>query len=107
LAAARDLLALGPQRVIVKLGARGALAVDASASLEVPVEPLLRVIDPVGAGDAFLAGYLAGQLRGFDLPESVALANRCGAHAMTIWADQEGLPVWSEVAESYTGDVRR
>jgi hypothetical protein len=43
-----------------------------------------------------------------DVAQSLALANRCGAHAMTVPADQEGLPRWDEVAgPAWSSDVRR
>jgi 2-dehydro-3-deoxygluconokinase len=106
--AATALLALGPKLVIVKLGDQGALALSADGFLESPAVQIPRVVDPVGAGDAFAAGYLAGQVRGLDLAASLALANRCGAQAMLVPADQEGLPRWDEVAgPASTGDVRR
>jgi 2-dehydro-3-deoxygluconokinase len=108
LRAARALLELGPRQVIVKLGARGALAVDASGDLEVAAVSLPRIVDPVGAGDAFAAGFLAGQLRGLDLAESLAVANRCGAHAMMVAADQEGLPYAEDIfGVAARSDVRR
>jgi len=59
--AARELMTLGAQTVVVSLGADGALLVDgvgvlhAAASVESPKST-------VGAGDALLAGYLAGTL---------------------------------------------
>lgn len=107
-AAARALLGLGPRLVVVKLGDQGALALTADGFVESPGYAIPRVVDPVGAGDAFCAGLLAGQLRGLDLSGSLALANRCGAMAMLVPADQEGLPRWDEVAgSSWSGDVRR
>jgi 2-dehydro-3-deoxygluconokinase len=108
-AAAADLLRLGPRLVIVKLGARGALALaDDGVEVEAAGFPIPRVVDPVGAGDAFAAGFLTGQVRGMDLAASLALANRCGALAMTVPADQEGLPLWDEVAgQASVSDVRR
>ncbi len=107
-AAARALLRLGPRVVVVKLGERGALALTHEEQVESPATPIPRVVDPVGAGDAFAAGFLTGQLRGMDLPASLALANRCGAAAMLVPADQEGLPRWDEVAgPAFAGDVRR
>jgi len=107
-AAATKLLALGPRMVVVKLGARGAVALTAEGFVEADGYPIPRVVDPVGAGDAFCAGLLAGQVRGMDLPASLALANRCGALAMLVPADQEGLPRWDEVAgPAWSGDVRR
>lgn len=53
----------GPRALVVKHGGRGATLVDADGEV---FEPALRVrvVDPVGAGDAFAAGYLAAALRG-------------------------------------------
>jgi 2-dehydro-3-deoxygluconokinase len=50
------------------------------------------VIDPVGAGDAFAAGYLSGRLRG--LPEPRALAEAACVAALVVQAasDTDGLP---------------
>ncbi|MDQ3810703.1 MAG: sugar kinase [Chloroflexota bacterium] len=106
--AALQLMDLGPRLVIVKLGERGCLAVTPEGEVASPAQPLARVVDPVGAGDAFAAGFLAGQLRDMDLAASLTLANRCGAQAMLVQADQEGLPRWEEVAgPAWSGDVRR
>lgn len=108
LAAARELSALGPRRIVVKLGARGALALSDGDVVEVDALQIPRVVDPVGAGDAFAAGLLAGELKGLSLADSLALAARCGAFAMTVPADQEGLPRWEDVGVPvWGGDVRR
>src|SRR5690606_19344140 len=71
--AGRRLLELGPRLVVVKLGKEGALVVTADGDLHVPGFPIERVVDPVGAGDAFLAGFLAGYLEGKSLEESARL----------------------------------
>jgi 2-dehydro-3-deoxygluconokinase len=108
LAAATALLNLGPRLVVLKLGARGALAVSAAGSLEATALSLPRVVDPIGAGDAFAAGFLASQLRGLDLGASLAIANQCGARAMMVPADQEGLPYVEDIfGPAASGDVRR
>jgi 2-dehydro-3-deoxygluconokinase len=107
-AAARELGVLGPSMVVVKLGARGALALIDGHVLNVAGSPLERVVDPVGAGDAFAAGLLTGLLRNLAIEDSLHLANRCGALAMTSPGDMESLPRWEEVAtESPASDVRR
>jgi 2-dehydro-3-deoxygluconokinase len=64
--AARALLDHAPSLslVVVKLGAEGSLALSREGIVRVPATPLPRVVDPVGAGDAFAAGFYAGQLRG-------------------------------------------
>jgi 2-dehydro-3-deoxygluconokinase len=106
-AAARALLRLGPSLVVVKTGINGSLAVSESEVTRVAAMPLARVVDPVGAGDAFAAGFHVGQLRGFNLTETLWLANRCGALAMTVAGDIEGLPRWDEVMDPTKADIRR
>jgi 2-dehydro-3-deoxygluconokinase len=107
-AAGRDLLRLGLSMVVIKLGSRGALAMTADYALHVQGTALERVVDPVGAGDAFAAGFLAGLLRNQSTEQALQLANRCGAIAMTSPGDMESLPRWAEVAtESLGSDVRR
>ena len=56
--AAHSLLGRGPTVVLVTLGSRGALVVTAAGVEEVPA-PAVRVVDTIGAGDAFSGGFLA------------------------------------------------
>jgi 2-dehydro-3-deoxygluconokinase len=105
--AARDLQGLGPTCVVLKLGARGALAVADDQRIHEPALRLERIVDPVGAGDAFAAGFLSGLLRGFDMAGALRLANRCGALAMCAPGDMESLPRRAEVEEQVVGDIRR
>jgi 2-dehydro-3-deoxygluconokinase len=106
--AARQLRALGPSTVVVKVGANGAIALTDEGQISAPAARLERVIDPVGAGDAFAAGLFAGILRGFSMEAALALANRCGALAMTAPGDMESLPFWDELEiDSSASDVRR
>lgn len=108
--AARALLDHAPSLslVVVKLGAEGSLALSREGIVRVPATPLPRVVDPVGAGDAFAAGFYAGQLRGLALAETLALANRCGAWATTAPGDADVFPRWEEVASADAmPDVRR
>jgi sugar/nucleoside kinase (ribokinase family) len=46
-------------------------------------------------------------LRGFTLEATLALANRCGALAMTTHGDMESLPTWYEANTEAVADVRR
>jgi ribokinase len=57
--AARDLLALGPAIVAVKLGAEGSLVAVAGEEFYVPALPV-DVVDVTGAGDAYCGGFAAG-----------------------------------------------
>ena len=58
LAAARALLASGPKLVVVTLGPDGAVGMTTSAEVRVPA-PVVKVVDTIGAGDAFGAAVLA------------------------------------------------
>jgi len=93
-ALARAALEIGPATVVAKLGAGGALALDRDGKVPVARSaiPLPIVIDPVGAGDAFCAGFIAARLDGTDLAEALHIANACGAAAASALGDQTGLP---------------
>jgi len=95
-AAARALRKLGPRQVVVRLGAQGALGLG-SSGLEHRPAIEVDAIDVVGAGDAFTAGYLSGQLRGKSLGPSLRMGNVAGGLATTVRGDAEGLPTRDEV----------
>jgi fructokinase len=57
-AAARELLAAGAGVAVVTLGAAGALVVTRDEVVEVAA-PAVEVVDTIGAGDAFMGGFLA------------------------------------------------
>jgi sugar/nucleoside kinase (ribokinase family) len=60
--------------------------------------PLPVVLDPVGAGDAFCAGFIAARLDGADLGTALEMGNACGAAAASAISDQAGLPDRAELA---------
>lgn len=64
--------------VAIKAGAAGAMAQSGSNIVELPV-PQVTVVDTVGAGDSFDAGFVYGLLAGWDIEESLKLAICCGA----------------------------
>ena len=82
--------ALGVQVVVFKQAERGAIALSGARSVHVPAHPVERVIDPVGAGDAFDAGFLAGLLRGYELEQALELGARLGAAAVGALGDYAG-----------------
>jgi 2-dehydro-3-deoxygluconokinase len=81
----------GVKTVVVKDGARGAYETDGSSVVQAPARPV-TLVDPVGAGDAFAAGWLGGWLRG--APPAVRLREACAVAALAIGAlgDVVGLP---------------
>lgn len=86
---ARSLAALGPREVVIKTGAAGATAfVDGEVRSASP--PQVPVVDTVGAGDAFVAGYLTALLEGQPLGERLTFACAAGAFACMATGDWEG-----------------
>ncbi|HUW87471.1 MAG TPA: sugar kinase [Candidatus Paceibacterota bacterium] len=54
--------------------------------------PLVTAIDPVGSGDAFVGGTIAGLLAGLELERAVVQGSECGASVATQIGDWIGLP---------------
>lgn len=90
-ARARDLCRRhGLRHVVVTMGDRGALAVDADGAVfTVAATSPGRVVDTVGAGDAFAAVMIMGELAGWGLPlaleRAAAFAGAvCGLRGATV-----------------------
>ena len=79
LAGALDCMLRYVPTIVVKRGALGALVVSReSSSVAAPLR-LPRVVDTVGAGDSFNAGFVAAFLSGRDLETAARCGNLCGA----------------------------
>ncbi|MFF5180101.1 sugar kinase [Micromonospora sp. NPDC000316] len=84
----------GPQTVVVKDGAVGATALFRDAEPVFVPAPRVAVVEPVGAGDAFAAGYLAGVLRGLDPVRRLRLGHLVAAQALGSSGDNAPVPPW-------------
>lgn len=73
--------AFGPREVAVKRGERGAGVLDEEGVWHELVPERVHDVDPVGAGDAFNAGYVAARLNGAPPREALVKGARCGAEA--------------------------
>jgi 2-dehydro-3-deoxygluconokinase len=93
---AAELAALGRGQTVVVHGDHGAYAVEPGGVTRAQSHRVTAV-DTVGAGDAFVAGFLSGRLRGWDTAGCLALANACGACAVTVPGDAESMPAEPEV----------
>jgi 2-dehydro-3-deoxygluconokinase len=104
---ARGLAERGPRDVVVKLGALGALALSGDEIHTAPARPI-TVVDPVGAGDAFVAGYLSEVVAGAPTPDRLRMGNALGAAVCGVRGDWEGLPTREELDKRLgTEDVVR
>lgn len=94
--AAGRLLDAGCAQVVLKLGAEGAKVFENGTTAEDPgvrIDPL----DTVGAGDAFVAGYLSGMLADLGVAGALRRANVCGALACLTPGDWEAGPTLAGV----------
>lgn len=94
--------ALGPSQVVIKRGADGALGFADGVRLEHPAVAV-EAIDSVGAGDAFVAGYLCELLAGADLIQRLRTGAACGAIACTAPGDWEAAPDRAAIARLLDG----
>lgn len=96
-AAARTLAAqlaeITAAQIVLKLGRFGALALQDGTFERMEAFPT-EVVDPVGAGDAFVGGYLASLARGRDTRECLETGARLGALVCSVPGDWEGLLDW-------------
>jgi 2-dehydro-3-deoxygluconokinase len=89
---------LGVADVIVKQGSEGAVALVGDEFVQQDAVPV-EVIDTVGAGDAFVAGYLSALLDGESPERRLERGVFCGARACRDPGDWEGSPTRKELTE--------
>jgi len=89
-AIARRAAGRGPREIVV----RGAATIGALAGGEWRTLDIRRdaAVDPIGAGDAFNAGYIAVRLRGGSIDEALRMGAKCGAAVTTAVSDTSGFP---------------
>ena len=77
----KEALSMGPEKVIVKFGSKGAKCFSENENIAVGVYPVKKVIDPTGAGDVFGGGFISGLVDGLSIKEAMlrgsALASFC------------------------------
>lgn len=105
-AAAEQLHQVCGALVVVKDGARGASAFDgrnwhSAPAVEVPA------VDPVGAGDAFNAGFLGAWLQSRDLRQALTSGTRNGAMSVGTRGDTTGIADTPSGPPSSPGEVCR
>ncbi len=91
----------GVRTVLVKLGSDGVWYDDADAGTGlVPAFPVAQVVDTVGAGDGFAAGFVSARLEGLGIADAVRRGAWIGARAVQVIGDTEGLPTRAELIAS-------
>jgi sugar/nucleoside kinase (ribokinase family) len=69
--------------VVITRGAKGSMVLTARGPEEVPAAPVGSVVDTLGAGDLFAAGFLYGMTHGMDPVSSTRLGGVCAAEIIS------------------------
>jgi 5-dehydro-2-deoxygluconokinase len=121
IAAIQSIRAQTAATLVCKRGARGCVAFagdipeDIDSGLVVPGFEI-KVLNVLGAGDAFMGGFLRGWLRDETLEESCRMGNACGAIVVSRHGCAPAMPTWVELqsvlraagelqTESFTRDL--
>ncbi|SES07363.1 sugar kinase [Salipaludibacillus aurantiacus] len=83
--------------VAVKRGSDGAVGYHDGQTLNMPPVKPKKVVDTVGAGDGFNAGFIYGILHNWTLEKSLTFANTIGSMVVSVSGDNEGLPYLEDV----------
>ena len=87
--------------IAVKCGSHGAIAARGEARFQQPVLPV-NLVDTVGAGDTFDAGFLYGFLKSWGLEASLRLGIACGSLSTRAAGGTAAQPTLAEVTQ-YAG----
>jgi len=90
---------------VVKGGDNVTYLIEQGTVTPVPYFRVDRIVDTVGAGDAFCAGFLSGLLRGYSHEEAVRLGNLLGSMVIQTEGDWQGLPTAAQVEAKLNAKV--
>lgn len=103
---ARRLLGAEPDKraILVSLGAKGAVLVDAGRPRKIPA-PRVRAVDTVGAGDALNGALAAGLAAGLHLDAAARRAVVAAALSVTRAGARDGMPTAEELERALARSV--
>jgi 2-dehydro-3-deoxygluconokinase len=87
----------GISYVAVKLGENGSIGYHNGQTITASAVKAKKVVDTVGAGDGFDAGFIYGVLHNWPLEKTLHFANAIGSMVVSVAGDNEGLPYFDEV----------
>jgi 2-dehydro-3-deoxygluconokinase len=93
----KTLSGMGISHIAIKQGEKGSIGYYGGQIVEAqPVKPR-KVVDTVGAGDGYDAGFVYGVLNGWSLERTLRFANTIGSMVVSVSGDNEGLPYLEDV----------
>ena len=95
----KNILNFGIDTLIVKRGEKGVKIYNSNGrSYEIDGFPI-KVLNVLGAGDAFASGFIYGYLKGWDLKKSCRMGNACGALVVLQPGCANFMPTLNETLE--------
>ncbi|WP_024287385.1 sugar kinase [Cellulomonas sp. KRMCY2] len=95
-----------PKVLVVKNSSHGAISFGPEGVLQ-ETPATVAVVEPVGAGDAFAAGWLSGLLRGADPRQRLVLGHAIAGHVLQTTFDDTDLPASLGVGPQSVGRVHQ
>ena len=92
----KNLKKLGPEIVVITDGKKGAYASDGKNFFKAGLYPALR-LDTTGAGDSFCSTFVAAQIKGYNIEDSLRLASINSGNVVSVYGAQRGLLNWHEL----------
>jgi sugar/nucleoside kinase (ribokinase family) len=80
----------------VKLGNKGSVVLSDEGFFKLPIYKV-KCVDTTGAGDCFMAGFIAGMLKGYTAAQAAALGNAVSAHCVQAVGATSGIPSLEKV----------
>ncbi len=78
----------GPRILVTTFGSEGSQIETKDKIYKIKAAKAKKIVDPVGAGDAFLGGFLAGYVRGFDLQTCGQMASVAAVYTVEKYGTQ-------------------
>jgi len=94
-----ELLHFGLKVVVITRGREGSQVISTEGSFQVPAVPPSKVVDTTGAGDAFLAGFIYGLVRGEDYQRCALMGAINASFVLEGKGCQTNLPTKEQVLE--------
>lgn len=94
----------GISKVVIKQGAEGSIGSDGIQVYNMPPIKARAVVDTVGAGDGYDAGFISSILKGMSFEKALHFANAVGSMVVSVKGDNEGLPYFEDV-QAFLGET--
>ncbi len=94
---------LGPEQVVITLGARGSIGLNNQGIVRQKAFPI-SAVDTTGAGDVYHGGYIYGLLQGWDMHECMRFASATAALKCAEIGSQSGIPNLKDINALLTAE---